>query len=233
MNKKKNNAILICLCILILTIFSILAINNRLKVNDNDTNKDSFAIEKGKELYDRAVEIFDMWLLKPYCGYSEEELLNTNSLKIEALGDAGNGNGKYYASDFKSLDELKEYLRKYLSEDIVEKNVVKTKKYGNKTLYKYVEDISLLNSKDEDYSYVDYVLKDNVIYCRLQTGKGYYSSYTGKYDITLSDKSDDEISYKIVSYYDEDGKITTKETKFVIVNENNNWIISEYVVPHN
>ncbi len=191
------------------------------------------ALEEGKKLYDKATEIYEIWQLYPYCG------LNPNEYEgdTEALGDSELGNGEYYKSNFSSLEDLKKYLTQWLSEDIVNSKVVKEFKVDGEVEYNYVEDLSLLKG-NEKYAYVDYVLKDNALYCRLETGKGWMSSYYG-YDIKVDSIEEDKIVYTVTSKYikessecsenckDED--LNYKDTKFVIErNSSGKFVVTNY-----
>ncbi len=195
------------------------------------------ALKEGKKLYDKATEIYETWLVVPYCGV---KLGNMSDDRIESFGDSGLGNDLYYRSDFSSLDGLKNHLKQWLSDDIVNNKIKKTK-------YNYVEDLSLLSN--EEYGYVDYVFKDNKLYCRLQTGKGILSYYHS-YNIKVDNIEKDKITYTITSAYiknpisDEktscsldnptacsEKDLEYKDTKFVIQKNNaGKFVVSEYTL---
>ena len=172
--KNKSTIILVIILVIILASLSILFatgilnfsnktdndsnLNNNNSNNEQNTNilSENEAIEIGKKLYDKTTEIYSVWVLFPYCGYDITS--DTIDLNIENLGNYDNGNSEYYESEFTSLDELRDYLKNYLSEDIINDNVKESYQLNGETYYKYVTDTSLLSSTDPHYSYVVYVL---------------------------------------------------------------------------
>lgn len=230
--------------------------NNEVENNDNnnvntDNNGSKLlsneeAINEGKRLYDKATEIYETWVLIPYCGVVRNKAYEDEN-KIEKLGDSGYGNGSYYKSNFTSLDDLKNHLKQWLSEDIVNEKIVKTSVSNGETFYNYVEDVSLLSKKDGHYGYVDYVLKDNTLYCRLDTGKGWLTLYQNKYDIKVDKIEENKITYTITSTYGkqdsgcylgmldsktcEEKDLEYKNTTFVIEkNTTGKFVVSEYTL---
>lgn len=253
MEKKNKGLIFLCIVLFFLAIglggFIVYdkilnSNNNENKKNDNVrllTNEE--AIIEGKMLYDKATEIYETWILIPYCGGDINSIMKQDN--IEKLGSDACMNGRYYKSDFSSLDNLKEYLKRWLSEDIVNDKVFKTSEYNGKTYYNYVEDYSLLSDCD-NYASVDYVLKDNTLYCRLDIGKGWISLYDG-YDMKVDAIEENKIIYTITSAYvkgesncylglidskpcsEED--LEYKDTKFIIEkNESGNFIVTEFTL---
>lgn len=248
---KKNIIItILSLIIVALVVIFVISINNGTikfsKTDNNDQQQTSTtnevmseesAIEIGSNLYDKATEIYSMWMLFPYCGYA-----NIDNLKTYELGDSSYGNGSYYESEFSSLDELKKYLENYLSTDIVNKNVIESSQVNGQTYYNYVDDISLLSSSDDHYSYVDYVLKDSKLYCRAQSGKGWNSLYLDEYTMKPISILENKIEFNVTSTYmtneayqnkieeltDEDKEY--KDTTFVIEKINNKWIVTDYTL---
>lgn len=203
------------------------------------------AITEGKRLYDKATEIYSVWVLRPYCGVATSDIQNQELVK---LGDSGYGNGNYYKSNFSSLDSLKDYLKQWLSGEIVNDKVRKSYEWNDKTYYDYVEDTSLLYSGD-DYTYVDYVLKDGSLYCRFDVGKGWLSLYQDEYDIEVDSIENNKITYTITSTYVKNnakcnlGTLGTKDcteadyeyvdTSFVIErNSKGNFVVAEFTL-HN
>ncbi len=258
--EKKNTGLIIFVIILILLVVGLggfIVYDKVLSTNDtsntNNTNKENNntklltndeAIAEGKRLYDKATEIYETWVLIPYCGVVRN---NINSQNIEVLGDSNNGNGSYYKSTFSSLEDLKNYLKQWLSEDIVNNKVVKNYKWNGETYYKYVEDESLLSNYDPHYGYVDYVLKNNTLYCRLDVGKGWLTLYQDKYDIKVDSIEENKITYTITSTYGKkdsgcylgmvdskpcsENDLEYKDTKFVIEkNSTGNFVVTEYTL---
>lgn len=231
--------------------------NNNNNLNNNNSNNEQInttlseneAINIGKQLYDKATEIYSVWVLFPYCGYDVTS--DTADLKIEQLGNSANGNSEYYESEFASLDELKNYLKNYLSEDIINDKVKESYQLNGETYYKYVTDTSLLSSTDSHYSYIDYVLKDNKLYCRLQSGKGWLNTkYLDEYSLKVSNIDESKITFTVTSTYINDDTLQNSETscnnqnptnctdkdkeykdsEFVIEKVNDNWIVTSFTL---
>ncbi len=241
---KNNNGKIIgglIVIIIILSVFCILFATNTLelnsiKVKDDNKNKqnnlvenkdkqpelevvsDSEALTLGKDLYDKATEIYSTWVLTPYCGYGSNELYNHEGVNI-----GGQPGYSYYESMFNNIDELREYLLKYLSQDIVNSKVPK----------------NVLENQEE---IADYIIYNNKLYCRRDAGKGWLSSYLGKYDIKVNSKESSKISYTITSYYTKNeevcskywgcdkSNIETKDTNFTIEKINDKWIVTDYTL---
>ena len=257
--KGKMKNILLIVLILIVVVLIILFVTGIISfnkvVNNNSNGKENNiilsetdAIEIGEELYDKVTEIYSVWVLRPYCGYDVNS--DTTNLKKETFGNSGNGNSLYYESQFTSLDELKNYLSEYLSDKIINDNVKEIYQLNGETYYKYVTDISLLSSSDPHYSYVDYVLKDNKLYCRLEVGKGWLNNkYLNEYSLKVSDITEDKVVFTVTSTYINDETLNSestcnfenpnncsesdkeyKDTEFVIEKVDNNWIVTSYIL---
>lgn len=198
------------------------------KINDNKNNENKIltteeAIFMGSMLYDKATEIYATSLFVPYCGYDYQSKPKGS--------DIANNSGEYYSTDFTSIDELKDFLSRYLSEDIVKEKVS--------------DDVVTDLSKVEPYT--NYIFYNNKLYCRGHVGKGWVSSYLDKYDISVKNKDENRITYNIVSYYAKDVDSSqcatslnywqcseeeriTKTTEFVIEKSNDNWVVSSFVL---
>lgn len=254
---KKNTGLIVLVIILSLLVIGlgVFIVYDKFNSNNDSENKDNSlnnvelltndeALAEGKRLYDKATEIYETWVLTPYCGVIVSDIDEKN---IETLGDSGYGNGSYYKSNFTNFDDLKKHLKQWLSDDIINENVTKIYELNGETYYKYVEDISLLSNQDSHYGYVDYVLKDNKLYCRLDTGKGWLSTYQDKYDIKVNSIEENKITYTITSTYakqdsdcylgmsanescsDED--LEYKDTSFVIErNSLGDFVVTEYTL---
>lgn len=178
-----------------------------------------------------------MWKLRPYCGISNEDII-TKSLTNETTDFGLNGDIKYYKSSFTNLEDLKSYLREYLSDEIIDKNV---------TSYLIKDDVNKLL---EDLNYaIDYVEKDGKLYCRETANKGWLMSYLGEYDLSVLNISDSQVTFNVKSTcaYDtentecvvdkklnkcKDSDIFYDENKFTIEkNSNNKWIVNNFTLP--
>lgn len=176
------------------------------------------ALNIGKELYDKATGIFDSWKdSNVYCaktgnvGYDKKYDLLIKD-KIE-----------YSKTEFSNINELKEYLYEWLSYDIINK---------------YITDNDVKDYSDltDDDTYIDYIEKDNTLYCldELRNVGGFYTYKS--YDIKVDNITSDKIDYTIISHYCTDNCLVEefentnedKETKFTIIYENNHWIVSDY-----
>ena len=102
--------------------------------------------------------------------------------------------------------------------------------------------MELLN--DSEYGYTKYVIKDDNLYCGMDTGKGWVTTYLNHYDMSVNNIEDSKVSYKVNSYYLNDyeaecssintcdeSDISTKETNFVIKKEQDDiWVVSEFIL---
>ena len=105
---KNNNGKIIgglIVIIIILSVFCILFATNTLELNSikvkgDDKSKqnnlvenkdkqtelevvsDTEALTLGKDLYDKATEVYSTWVLTPYCGYGSNELYNQEGVNI-------------------------------------------------------------------------------------------------------------------------------------------------------
>ena len=225
--KKKNNGIIILMGIIIimLIVLCVLFATNTIKFNDEVINNQTSSQGKeenkiteteastlGKDLYDKATEIYSVWYLLPYCGYSTEEISGRETVKFEDDGI------EFYESKYSSISELKSELANYFSEDIINSKV---------------------DSYDSTYFYKT---ENNKLYCRQTPGKGWLSSYLEKYDIKVSNIEENKVTYTITSYYAKDinkcnniddcakDDIETRDTNFTIEKVNNNWIVTDYTL---
>lgn len=262
--EKKNIGLIVLVIILFLLVLGLggfivydkVLSNNEIENNENnnsevDNNQNESkllsneeALAEGKRLYDKANDIYETWVLIPYCGLTHGEAKGD---RVETLGDAGSGNGDYFKSNFTSFEDLKNYLKQWLSDDIVNEKVVKTSESNGEIHYNYVEDLSLLSKRDDLYLYVDYVLKDNTLYCRLTAGMGWITLYQDKYEIKVDSIEENKITYTITSAYGKEEvgcylgmldvepcgeeDLVYKDTKFVIEkNASGNFVVSEFTL---
>ena len=247
-NNKKSNGVIVGILIgiiIMLLVFVALFTTNTItftsKTNNDDktTNtkedgiSESEAIEIGKKLYDKAIEVQKVIGVLPYCGYSREEILNK---KTTNFGITNPSDLAYYETDYTNLDSLREALKNSFKESIV--NYI-----ANDTNSEIITDVSKL----KDNETASYVIYNNKLYCRRHVRKGYLYFYLDEYDINIDNIEKNKITYSIKSTYVKDGanntKCTTdnpnnctendkeyKDTKFVIEKINNNWVVSEYTM---
>lgn len=141
-------------------------------------------VENAKELIDKANDYYDNSILKAYCG-------NTEGTKI--INFENNMTGEYVKSEYKNIDELKNYLLSFLAEDLI-------------TLKLELSDIN--NPKYYD----NYYEIDGSLYCRIYAGKGWITRYTGNYDIEITSYSDSKIILNIAyQYIDENSSCQLNE----------------------
>lgn len=246
-NKKTNTRMLVAIVVLIMiiifggilfTLSSMGYLNfNEEKVpqsNNEQPNSvikltEAEALSKGKELYDKATEIYETWALVPYCGFTYQEVTEQ---KEENFGY----DVRYYDSGMKNLEELKQHLSQWLSEEIIKEKITETA----------ITDVSLL--KEQKYSFTNYIEKDGKLYCRAHTGKGWLTYYLNEYDLSVEKIDNNTIVYSVKSAYAnykaqenyskclsgnikdcKEDEIEYKDTTFVIEkNESNNWVVLKY-----
>lgn len=126
-----------------------------------------------KNLIDKANDYYDNSVLKAYCG-------KTSSSRI--INFENNMTGEYVKSEYKNIEELKNYLLSFLDEDLI-------------TIKLELSDIN--NPKYYD----NYYEIDGDLYCRNYAGKGWMTTYTGNYDIEVIDVSNDNIKLNIAYQY--------------------------------
>ena len=244
-NDKGKNILIIILLVIIVGLFAVIFLmyNGTLKLETNQDNKvenetvkefkelsNEEALLLGKDLYDKVTEIKETWVLLPYCGLTKDEINKAKIYEFEST------NHVFYKSTFKNFDALKEYLKLYLSDELI----------NSTYLDKIIDDVTLIKDNNE---YINYIEKEDGLYCRRSPGKGWLSTYLGTYDIEISNLNKEVITYKITSYYAEnqnaecwidnnasvntckENEISTKETNFTIQKNNeNNWIATDYTL---
>ena len=126
-----------------------------------------------RELIDKANDYYDNSVLKAYCGTS-------NGTKIIDFGN--NMPGEYVKSEYKNIEELKNYLYSFL----------------DKSLIKLKLELSDINSPKYYDNY--YEIEGN-LYCRNYAGKGWLTYYTNNYDIEVTNVSDNKINVNIAYQY--------------------------------
>ena len=179
-DKSKNKIIILLLIIIILLTAALVLVykgglsKDNINKNNNSENTslikttltDEEAIDIGKQLYNKATEAYEVWELLPYCG-SFNQSLDRETIELD---DAAMDKGTYYYSGFSTLNDLKNELRTYLSEEIINSKITK----------EAITDTSLL----KDIAYNDYVELNGKLYCRNFSGKGWISRYLNDYEIT-------------------------------------------------
>lgn len=141
-------------------------------------------LNKTKELIDKANDYYDNNMLKVYCG-------NTNGTKIIKFKD--NMTGEYVKSEYKNIDELKNYLLSFL-----DKNLIGTK-------------LELSDINNPKY-YDNYYEIEGNLYCRNYYDKGWLTGYTNNYNIEITSVTDNKINVNIAyEYIDEDSNCDIKD----------------------
>lgn len=202
-------------------------------LNENNDIEDQEVMDTGKLLYDTANEIYEVSILRPYCGFSDDKI------KKMRTTDFGYGNEiKYYATNFKNMEDLKNNLKEVFVDKLIKKLIDESS---------LIFDESLLE-KNKNYNYI---IKDGKLYCRSHISRGWVSSYLNYYVMTPKSVNSDKIIYNIRSYYvTEDGlddlkclnggnldihkcrkdEIEFKDTKFIIEKINDNWLVSDFTL---
>lgn len=201
--------------------------NNNVNNEEVKNLSNEEALSLGKDLYDKATEIYETWLFLPWCGYNWDDIYN------QPVYDFGGTYGKmFYKSPYKNLDELKVELRNYFSEDIINSKI-----NGIMAINWDLKNIE---------TYVNYVIKDNELYCRNFHGKGWITGYVD-YEMNVDSIDNAKIVYNIKSKYVilkqgsscmpeninacSESDFEYKDTKFVIEKNNEGkWIVSSYIL---
>ena len=134
---------------------------------------DREVINNVRKFIDKANDYYNNSVLKAYCG-------STNGSKI--IDFEGNMTGEYVKSQYKNIEELKNYLYSFL-----DKSLIKLK----------LE----LSDIDNPKYYDNYYEIDGDLYCRNYAGKGWLTYYTNNYDIEVTNLSDNKISVNVVYQY--------------------------------
>lgn len=246
MKSLKKKLLVSALCILpLITSGCDISINVDKDENNKNTNDtsveekeslltESEAINIGRTLYDKLTEIYETSNLIPYCGYNYIQAITNASDEFSAEGF---DNVKYLKTNFNSLDDLKNALRNYLSDDLIKDLVT-----GD-----VVTDLKNLKV------YSNYLIKDNTLYCRAYTGAGYMTLYANNYEMTIKSIDEKEITFNIKSKYVKESasyecinavfgnmdisgvcnsdEVEYKDTTFTISkNSNNNWVVTDFTL---
>lgn len=134
---------------------------------------DKKVLRDTRSVIDKALDYYKANNNGVYCG-------RTSSSKIMAFDNGMTG--KYVKSEYKNIEELKNYILSFLDEDLIS---VKLE----------LSDIN--NSKYYD----NYYEIDGSLYCRNYVGTGVNSYYTGNYDIEVTSYSDNKTIINIAYQY--------------------------------
>lgn len=141
-------------------------------------------IKEVKSLIDKANNYYDNSILKAYCGKSS----TSKTIEFE-----NNMTGEYVKSQYKNIDELKNYLLSFLDKDLIKLKLE-------------------LSDIDNPKYYDNYYEIDGSLYCRNYSGKGWLSYYTNNYDIEVTSVNNDKINVNIAyEYIDEDSNCKLDE----------------------
>ncbi|MGM9882427.1 MAG: hypothetical protein ACI31S_06265 [Bacilli bacterium] len=174
-----------------------------------------------QNLIDKALEYRENSLLKAYCGKT------TGSKEIELSSGSDKMTGEYLKSEYKTIDDLKEYLLSFMDESLIELK------------------LELSDINNPKY-YDNYYEIDGNLYCRNYSNKGYNTLYTGNYDFEITSVTDNKINVTIsYEYLTEDAsnnsecknvedlsecpnsKFTYSLGKIVIEKKEDNYIITK------
>lgn len=134
---------------------------------------DKKVIKDTKKLIDKALLYYKGNMLGVYCG----ETTGTKTIEFE-----GDMTGNYVKSEYKNIEELKNYVLSFLDEDLI-------------SIKLELSDIDNLKYYDNYYEI------DGSLYCRNYVGTGVDSYYTGNYDIEIISYSDNKTIVNIAYQY--------------------------------
>lgn len=185
-----------------------------------DQTIDNNTEEEVRNLLDRALDYNQQSTSKVFCGNTSE------SKKIEFTTEAGQLEGEYLKSEFKSLDDLKEYLTSFMDESLI-------------------KELKLADNNNPKY-YDNYYEIDGNLYCRNYSNSGITNTYTGNYNIEIIGSTKDEITANIAYEYIKDLEKCTVSNisecpntnfeynlgKVIIKKSGDNFIINELDFPN-
>lgn len=178
-----------------------------------------------KEVIDKTISYYDTTRLMPFCGDTSA----SKKVKFKENDTSSPPEGEYLKSEFKDLEEVKNYLLEFMSESLIDTTTLKLSDYNNPQMND------------------DYYMIDNNLYCRGYAAKYYNSLYTNNYNIEVTNNTDSKININIAYEYikedtisKENNKCTTKDLsscknsdfeytigKITIDKINNKYIISK------
>ena len=141
------------------------------KINTNDST-----YNRVYEVINKANDYYDKTRLMPYCGKT------TIEKKVKFNEGNGSFEGEYYQSEFKNLDELKNYLLEFMDGSLISSDL-KLSDYNNPKMYD------------------NYYVIDGNLYCRGYSVKGYKTLYTGNYNLEIVNITDSRIDANIAYEY--------------------------------
>lgn len=211
MENKKNNTIIILLITLIVILLAVIAIfilnskgiisitnNNNTEVNDNNATENGKSINTAMAVEIATAAAHKVGLVSNSPGYCGDNMAYDE--KDVILNDAGISSHTA-SKDYKSLNELKEDLKKYMSDEIINK---------------YIKD---------DY----YIEKDSKLYCNTPHKGGiFYDKDNSSYNITSADENK-IVAYGIMARYSE-GDIYRNDVNIQLEKNGSNYIITKYEV---
>ena len=213
-NEKKSNGTLVGLLlgiILTLLVFICLFATGTISFNTNKiTDNNQTNTENNNEETEKAITDAEAaYVLKqaadkvgnisngyPYCGD------NMTYDDVDAIFDEHNISTHTASKDYKSLNEMKEDLRKYMSDELISK---------------YINDSN-------------YIEKDQKLYCKVyHRGTILYDKNSSTYT-TETNNNDKIIAKGIIVTYSEHADEYRKNVNIEMTRNNNNWQITKYEV---
>ncbi len=218
-NKRKETTIIIILLLVIIVILAVLCIlfaTDKITFNFSDSNDTAEKLEDDNDnqvdepeedetiteeeaisiLNDAANKIGTISNGYPYCG---ENMVYDD---VDAIFDENNISTHTASKDYTSLDELKDDLRNYMSDEMVSR---------------YIEDTL-------------YIEKDQKLYCRTyHRGAIIYDKANSSYNVD-SITNDKIIASGVLSTMGEGGDSSKNNVSIEMTKVNDNWIITKYDV---
>lgn len=161
---------------------------------ETTTNEDEADISR--EVMDKFFTEVFYYHKSPYCGEGTYDLNEGESLSYYT---ADNGETYLPSKQYKNKNEIIEYFKSYLSDNMIKK---------------------IVNEKD-------YLDKDSKLYCRVIRA-GSLSYIKEKSSFKASESTENKIVGIGTVAYDATGSEMTLTCKYVLIKENSNWVLDKY-----
>lgn len=185
-------------------------------IKKNEISEESIKIVN--DLFEKVNDYYEYSMLYPYCKRDGD-----TTKEIEFTDNGITMKGEYIKSEYKTIEELKEYLLSFMDESLIETKLE-------------------LSNLDNKRYYDNYYEIEGNLYCRNYSGKGFRTLYTKNYDIEVTEETDNKITARVsYEYLTEDSdcdvnnlsacKSRSFEYKIgniVVTKKNNNYIVTKF-----